>query len=802
MKNAKKIAMWAGLGLCALASAGCEEQVRSSPQGLNGPVALAVVDGQVCLPSVDGEDFSIASRPLPRCEDMANPRGFGLVVNEISGKLGVVALASDPPRLVNLDTRVPGVTQIEVGTRPVDVTVSGQGTAALVANQGDRSLTGVDLWTLRPLSEPIALPGTPLALESFEDAGAPTVAALLAQPNLLWVAPGLSCERPADAVDRRDHEPVDCTRASGEAVEVALPGQPADLNIDQEAGMAAVVYRDRADLSLIALTDEALGDQSCLEGDAAPCEVARIDWGGEEGSIWGANQVAFDPTGAFIYVLESAERQVLVIDRPNRTLIDARQASEPATVGATEIGGIALVRQPLAMVPVLERRVLNEGPTALVAHRYGLQVASDNGSLYRVDVLDVECAFEAPQGLLSDAEFRGDPELRDAHPEARCLELPALPLASAEEAADLSDSALLARRVITAETHTLAITPIFALRDANSAQGRLVGRASCEQPEALREAMSQAAAGSQITLGCGSPLIDQPVALEVPDDLRNYIDAPRADLLELARAQLSVEEGQVNAEIQRQVFDVRLRNERWTLTYEGALPAVGSAERGLIARETPGHFLSGGIDYCGAGVEVGDRLRILSSPGDGAGCAGFAGDEGFLTYEITAVGATSLTIAPLAGADTAQSLPTRECFDQGLRYEVRPDAQWIAVGEQSGFASVWERDGESCVRKDEADLGRLQGRVASGQVWEGPYLTLRIREGEVGAREGLSYTFRVDRAFSVAGLSLGTALPAELVLIDDVGVGSQLALVDTGTSTVYVVPLDRVGVGSAGTFVR
>src|SRR5690554_2183435 len=516
MSNARKIAILSGLGLLTFASAGCEQQVRSAPQGLNGPVALEAVRGEVCLPTLDIEDFSILRRALERCADATNPRGFGLVVNEVSGRVGVVDLAVDPPRLVNLDTRVPGITQIGVGPRPIDVAATPDGTAALVANQGDNTLTALDLWTMRPLPDVVELPGTPLALEGFEQDGAPAVAAILAQPSMLWVAPSLRCEHPGDSVDRRDYVPESCTWAEGEATELALPAQPIDLTIDRRAGIAAVVYRDSAELSLIALSDEALGDDICLEGTAAPCEVARIDWAGDRGSLFGATEVAFDSSGAFIYVLEPSESQVVVIDRQRRELIDARVASEPSTVGATEIPGVALVRQPRTMVPVLERRVLTDGPTALVAHRHGLLVASDNGSLYRVDVLDVECAFEAPEGLLSDEDFAGDLDLRDAHAEARCLELPALPLGveGGEEGAeeDLSDAALLERRIIEDSDRTLAITPVFALRDAANAQGRVVGRATCVQPDALREAMSLAAAGTQTALGCGSPLIDQPVS--------------------------------------------------------------------------------------------------------------------------------------------------------------------------------------------------------------------------------------------------------------------------------------------------
>ncbi|RDV37302.1 hypothetical protein DV096_15100 [Bradymonadaceae bacterium TMQ3] len=800
MSNARTIAILSGLGLLTLATAGCEEQVRVAPQGLNAPVAIEAVRGEVCLPALDVEDFSIPSAALPRCADVERPRGFGLVVNTVSERVGVVDLAASIPRLVNLDTRIPGITQVKVGPRPIDVAANRDGTAALVANQGDSTLSAVDLWTMRALPEVVELPGTPLAIETFENASSAGSAALLAEPNALWVGPSLGCDRPEGTIDRRDHTPENCTWGEQAAVELALPGQPIDIALDAREGVAAIVYRDRADLSLIALSEEALGDASCLEGDAAPCEIARIDWAGERGTVFGATEVAFDQAGAFIYVLEQAESQVVVIDRERGELIDARLASEPTTVGASDVPGIALVRQPRTMVPVLERRVLVDGPTALVAHRYGVMVASDNGSLYRVDVLDVECAFEAPQGLLSDEDFAANIELRDAHPESRCLELPALPLASLEASADTSDEALLERRIVEDEDRTLAMTPVFALRDGAGTQGRLVGRASCEQPDDLREAMSQASAGTSTALGCGSPLIDQPVAPDVDDQLRNFIDAPRAELMQLARAQLQVEGDRVEAEINRQVFDVRLRNESWSLTYEGALPGVGSQERGLISSEGEGAFLSGGVDYCAAGVEVGDRLRILSEPAAGAGCADFRGSETFLTYEITELGATTLTISPIDQEGFATMLPTRECFDTGLRYEVRAHQQWIATGTQSGFASVWEREGQTCVLRDDALHDRVQGRVASGELWEGPYLTLRIREGEVGAREGLSYTFRVDRAFAVAGASLGTVLPSELIVIDEIGAGRQIALVDAGTSTIYVAPLDNITTG--GNFVR
>lgn len=782
-----------GLSLTA-----CSSPEGALPPSLEAPVKMATVDGEVCLPDVDSTDGTISSSPLMRCDD--GGQGFALVANARSGKISVVALGQSQPRLVNLDARRPGVTHIDVGTRPIDVAVMGDGTAAVVIDQMDKTLRAIDMWTLRPLEEIREIEGTPRAVASLQfDDGQPGVALLASSPNRLEVHPGLRCERPADNEDRRDYMPdATCDWGDGDVLEIPLPGRPVDMAVDAYKNRAWVIYRDLNIMSWIALSEDALGaDEACLEdGETPPCEVARTGWSEDDEDedqvqAWGATQVDYDPLGLFVYVLDRPNNQMLVFDRERQSLIDASLATEPPLAPFSTQPGITLSRSAMAMSAEVRRVVLTDGDPALVRYELGAQVAADNGQLYRVGVADIECVFTGG-GLLNNNDFRFDPELREASPESSCLFIPALPLGGDPDFD--SDEELLASRFYGGEGDTaLAITPVFGLRDIDARQGRLVGRAQCVHPEALTAAVREEG-GEAATLGCGSPFVPQPVALDVADDLANYTDAPRANLMTFVHAEFHGEAPNFEPTLVEEIYDLRLRNERWTVTYEGALPGLGNDERGLVSRQEEGVFLSGGANYCAAGVEVGDHLRILSNPADGPDCEPFEGVPAFRTYEITDVGAFDVEIAVLDEEDRVAELPTRSCFDRGLRYEIIPRGYWTVVGEQSGMASPWERDGNECVLGEEAASGLLNGRVETGEEFHGPYLRFRIREGDVDPVRGTAYSFQVERNFRIDAFQIvpgaregsQSTLPSQVLFTPDLGFGRYVVVIDSGADRIYL----------------
>jgi hypothetical protein len=130
-----------------------------------------------------------------------------------------------------------------------------------------------------------------------------------------------------------------------------------------------------------------------------------------------------------------------------------------------------------------------------------------------------------------------------------------------------------------------------------------------------------------------------------------------------------------------------------------------------------------------------------------------------------------------------------------LRYEVRPQEEWVVRGSQSGMGSPWEAEGTQCVLREGAESGRLSGRVRTGEEYFGPYLSLRIHEGEVDPVEGLSYTFRVERNFGLDAETISpsrqqslvqSVLPAQVLFLPDLGAGRGVVVVDQGTDRIYV----------------
>lgn len=779
----------------------CEEETKTLPSSLEAPVKMAIARGEVCLPSSDREDGTISTKPLPACED-GERAGFGLIVNTRSDSVAVADLNRSTPRLVNLDARVPGVTHIRVGRRPVDIAVSSDGTAAVVAEQGEQTLTGIDLWTLRPLAEQVLLTGIPQGIgQGYEDEDGPRVVVVTSKPDQLSLLGGLRCERPDDAVDRRDYEPQQsCEWTTQPTAELELPGQPVAVETDAEGHRAWVIYRDLNALSAIALSEEGLKEGESCQGAQVepPCEVAQISWDEGARQVYGATALAVDPLGLFVYVLDRPKSQLLVFDQQRNQLINASEAIEPPLVPFSTRAGIPLSASPSALAADVQRQVVESGEASMVRYFLGAQVAGDNGQLYQVGVVDLECAFEGEASLSRD-ELLFDVKARQESPEAACHFVPALPVGGDPDFDD--DEELLGRRLIERDAALLAVNPVFALRDGQAKEGRIVGRAQCTHPEELVSAM-RAEAGEGASLGCGSPLAPQPLAPEVDEELASFSDSPRAKLMTFARAILEGSAEKPEPQVLRQPFDLRLVNEQWTITYEGALPGVGASERGLVDRARGEVFLSGGVDFCAAAAEVGDRLTILSKPSKAEGCEVFEGEEGFLTYEIRTLGPYEVELALIEEGeegDFVQDFPTRSCFDKGLRYEIRARQAWTVVGQQSGMSSPYERSGDECVLKEGAESGGLQGRVATGEEYLGPYLQMKIYPGQVEPVQGTEYIFQVERNFGLAAETVvpssrdgsQSTVPAQVLFTPALSRGRYVVVVDSGANRIYLRNLER-----------
>lgn len=781
---AKAAALACGLGFFF---SGCAQEIVSQTPSLQAPTQLAIANGEVCLPTVENIERTIPTTPLPSCDE--GGQGFALVTNYRGDSLSVLASGQREPRLVNLDSRAPGVTSIPIGSAPIDVMTSSDGTAALVASQGDKSLIAVDLWTLRPFADPFPLDANPLRLDTIsdDDDGTPRAALLLREPNRLDLVSAPRCTRPNTTIDRRDHLPEDtCIWTPTTLAQIELPAPPSDLSIDVDSNTAFVVYRNLGALSIIHLDDE-LDGRTCLnDATSAPCEVARInldlDADPDEFSTRGAVAVDHDPLGFFVYILDRAGNQLRILDRRSESVINASLAAEPPLAPFLNTTGIPLINAPLTLAAEVERDIIQDADPALIRYRIGARVVSDTAQLYRVTAFESECLLPGTTDLLSTNEFLFDAQAREESPESACLFAPAFPLGGDPNV--VTDDALLDQRLFAFDDVQVAITPFFGLRDSNNQEGRFVGRTLCNQPEAFVDALRNAGA-TTAQLGCGSPLSPRPIGLEVDPDLSSYLDAAPATLTTFANTILDPDTGE--AAILRSVYDQRLRNERWDVIYEGALTALPSNERGLIDADNAARFLAGGADYCAVGVEVGDRLRILTSPSDADGCDVFTGDPNVRTFEILNVLPYELELGLIDADDLVQELPRRECFDRGLSYEIRPHDAWIVTGEQSGMLSPFEREAGACVLKSPEAAEILRGRVNAGDTYRGPYFQFLLRPGEVPPTEDLSYSFQVERNFGVladpivnTGIDTSVTLPSSVRFLPDLGAGRFLGVIDAG----------------------
>lgn len=994
----------------ALVLSACNETQVPNPSSLNSPRAMAIARGEVCLRSVAIDDRGIVEPELIPCTKRVEleldridalvadgelsqdeserarakarldyARGaIGFVVNDQIDKVSVLDASLRTPHILDLDISTPGISHIQVGKRPVSVDVSTDGTVAYVANQGDRTLSLIDVWVLRPLSASIALSGTPIKVAVRRDNGDVVVAT--ANPSALVTRPGVRCEAPTPALAspgaRRTYEPdKDCSEVDAQASALALDGHISDMILDPNGGVAYVSYRDRAYLSVVALELDDAND-ACLVGTQAPCEIARVGLTTEcsdgidndgDGSIdqadaqcygpwhaeseggtsrrvasvcadgldndndgltdrddpeclasqWGDESMAapgFDPVracgdgadndgdkvqdypqdpscyglqghtevdarprgygalgvdevGAFVYVLDPTEHQVLVVDARRRILIDAAQATEPSDPFAKTLG-VSLGNTPVPTALMgrvtrsmsLDPREEYRQRHGIARYEYGAYVAADNGFVYYVDTATVFCeVFERAPTLMGESvmlthdAFYHDPAARAASVESHCLTIPALPLRSSAQVSSYTSvescaQVFLCQQCIEggllpdectscqnmdANTHDArlatcrmdwrhralglvrqTVNPTFQVRDSADQSSGFLGRATCTQPEEMKNALSaylEEHPRTRASLGCGSVLMPQPLSISVPTSGRerpdDFLTSDRVDMLEKRDLELvfdADDEGEVHGVKERVtvgVQDVRARDEAFRVTYEGVLPAL-SRKDGLVDEDDGRVFHIGNIDVCRAGVEPGDRIILEALKEDLAprGCDAFlAGDEGgadFLTYEIVRARTGVLELAVLPATDQGPSfvteLPRRSCFKQGWSYEVRPVDVWVVSGEDTGIESGRVRVDDECVPVQGLNTGRVGFRVRTGEVFQGPFFSFYLYPGQVEAVRDLEFRWTFVRNFASASTESLDRIDTEVPHVSQLHLdallpgGSIFFALDPSTNSIYV----------------
>ena len=541
----------------------------------------------------------------------------------------------------------------------------------------------------------------------------------------------------------------------------------------------------------------------------------------------GFEQLAIDEHGVFLYVSQAEGKQVLIVDLGARALIDApRSASTPYPFDARLGVNIARLSVPAAMDAHI-RRVVTRDPLstranthAVVRYELGAHVVADNGFIYYVDAATVYCdLYETRKGgLLSLEEFLTQPELMQGAQERNCLRVPSLPIQEVaaqqvssceavfnceacqagedvepgtsddvafercgscsvfEESAFEAESAAcdLSERGARRGTTQQIFNPNFVVRDAlTAASARQSGRALCEQPDdfgaSVQEYIAQNPRESSIS-GCGSPLVPQPLALTVP---LTGADAPidfgaeeRVSIMERRERRLLFDEdGEVIERVAVNTQDYRVRDETWTIAYEGVLPGTRRTD-GLAGSADASVFDVGPLNPCTSDVRAGDTLVIRDEPGTQAGgvpaaCEGLVAPAGvdeefFNSYEITQVGDGTLTLALLEGEAFTKTLPTSACFPRGISYEVRPNGVWVVSGSESGLASGRRRVDGMCVAGNGAPSRRATARAVTGEIFDGPLFSFYLYPGKVAPTRGLSYTVNLERNFASASTSQTT----------------------------------------------
>lgn len=282
---------WAALVLlCASVYGGCRDTQVVLPNSLGGPAALAVAQGDVCLRVETDPQTGLLNAQIDACRTPQagseaaeigerERGGIGLVANINEARVAVLALDRAAPSLIDLDLATPGVTHISVGQRPVDVATSPTGEVAYAFDEIDRDVSLINLWSLRAMSERIALPGVPVDGEVHRRTGA-LVIGVAAPTSQLVMHPGVQCARPDNLpLEVGEHDPDEgCTGVDEAVTALDLPGIVKGVELDSSRAIAYVLYADKPWLSVMALDVEALSPtDQCIDGAmSAPCEVARI----------------------------------------------------------------------------------------------------------------------------------------------------------------------------------------------------------------------------------------------------------------------------------------------------------------------------------------------------------------------------------------------------------------------------------------------------------------------------------------------------------------------------------------------
>jgi hypothetical protein len=331
--------------------------------------------------------------------------------------------------------------------------------------------------------------------------------------------------------------------------------------------------------------DEPIGSRACSDGTDNDGD-GLVDWPedpdcyGERGRSerdagrLGIESIAVGPMDRFVYVVNKANIEVLVVDAQRGELIDTRTAEPGDRRAFFDDRGITVATYPEAVEGRVVRSIQWRDPDCenrdtcshgVIRHDFEAVVASDNSSIYVVRAATAYCEVYENEDLLTTREFLERGEAFQNSRERECLNVPRFPQpedpdseacqalqtcedclgslraceecrqdppedgctqvceavgtdACTDECEDYVRNEVECRtsgRLQSSALVNVAYNPEFALKDSLARNAQVAVGGSCDTPAALLDAAREQNADPSTE--CAAPFRPQPVALDTPE---------------------------------------------------------------------------------------------------------------------------------------------------------------------------------------------------------------------------------------------------------------------------------------------
>ena len=250
------------------------------------------------------------------------------------------------------------------------------------------------------------------------------------------------------------------------------------------------------------------------------------------------------------------------------------------------------------------------------------------------------------------------------------------------------------------------------------------------------------------------------------------------------------------------VYDAIMASETWRVEYEGTLENDTRSD-GYFSES--GVFKTG-IDMCALGARAGDHLVLTNRKGlksSSANCAAFAeqadGTTANLEWRITDVGPNRFELEITGNAADAAVLPSPECFNAGLEFDVRAAGQWL-ITSKSTFVNRRITAGNHCVDNPQNIFGQTRFTIAAERDDHTPdaqtaFFSVRMPSNAKDLKRGDAFEFTTRTGLTPVSFSVGSA-PTDLKRFK-YSAYNFLLISDASSNTVTVYDVDDEGINHA-----